>query len=79
MSSIEFIRAEIERIHVQIIRQQKDIVSLQRSGKPTESAETLLERMRASATGLCRKRDWMQQQSAVDASAPRHKEQMAVQ
>jgi hypothetical protein len=71
MSSIEFIRTEIERMGVQLSRQQNDILALRRSGISTASAETLLERMRASFTGLCRKRDWMQQQSWSEASTAR--------
>lgn len=67
MSSIEFIRAEIERLRVQIRRQQQDILTLQRSGRSTASAELLLERMRDSINGLCKKRDWMQQESRVAA------------
>jgi hypothetical protein len=67
MSSIEFIRAEIERMRVQIARQQQDILTLQRSGLSTGLAEVLLERMRASINGLCAKRDWMQQEERVAA------------
>jgi hypothetical protein len=67
MSSIEFIRAEIERMRVQISRQQQDILTLQRSGLSTGLAEVLLDRMRASINGLCAKRDWMQQEERVAA------------
>jgi hypothetical protein len=62
MSSIEFIRTEIQRMRVQIQRQQRDVLALQRSGRPTASAELLLERMRASMHGLCKKRDAIQQE-----------------
>ena len=65
MSSIEFIRTEIERMHVQISRQQQDIVALQRSGRSTGLAELLLERMRVSANGLCRKRDGIEAASRI--------------
>jgi hypothetical protein len=67
MSSIEFIRAEIERMRVQISRQQQDILTLQRSGLSTGLAEVLLDRMRASINGLCAKRDWMQREERVAA------------
>jgi len=67
MSSIEFIRTEIERLRVQISRQQQDILRLQRTGRPTELAEVLLERMRASVEGLCEKRDGMQRKSRLAA------------
>jgi hypothetical protein len=71
MTSLEFIFVEIERLRVQIRRQQKDILALQRSGISTASAETLLERMRASIDGLCKKRDWMQDQSGINAPSTR--------
>jgi hypothetical protein len=67
MSSIEFIGAEIERLRFQISRQQNDILTLRRSGRSTELAEELLRRMRASISGLCRKRDWLQQESRIAA------------
>jgi hypothetical protein len=67
MSSIEFVRTEIERLRVQISRQQQDILRLQRSGQSTGLAEVLLERMRASVNGLCEKRDWMQRESRMAA------------
>lgn len=69
MSSIEFIRDEIERLRGQIRRQQEDLVTLRRSGRSTASAELLLERMRASANGLCKKRDGMQQVSPMAATS----------
>jgi hypothetical protein len=71
MTSIDFIFAEIERLRVQIHRQQKDILALQRSGISTVSAETLLERMRASIDGLCKKLDWMQEESQINAPSMR--------
>lgn len=67
MSSIKFIRTEIERLRVQISRQQQDMLRLQRSGQSSELAEVLLERMRASVEGLCEKRDEMQRRSQLAA------------
>jgi hypothetical protein len=67
MSSIEFVRTEIERLRVQISRQQQDIVTLQRLGLSTGLAEELLARMRASINALCAKRDWMQREERVAA------------
>jgi hypothetical protein len=69
MSSIEFIRDEIERLRGQIRRQQDDILTLRRSGRSTASAEVLLERMRASANGLCKKWDGMQQAAPMAATS----------
>jgi hypothetical protein len=55
--TLQFITAEIERLHLQIRRQQKEIIALQRSGTGTASAELLLARMQASMDSLCIKRD----------------------
>lgn len=67
MSSIEFVRTEIERLRVQISRQQQDIVTLQRLGLSTGLAEELLARMRASVSRLCEKRDGMQADTRMAA------------
>jgi hypothetical protein len=45
MPDIEFIRAEIERTRLQVMRHRNDIMQLQRDGLPTTSAEALLDRM----------------------------------
>jgi hypothetical protein len=79
MTSIEFVRAEIERMRFQIRRQQNDILAMQRSGISTVSAETLLERMRASVDGLCKKRDWMQQEAPINAPVTRQRSPAALQ
>jgi hypothetical protein len=55
--TLQFIRAEIERLHLQIRRQQKEVLTLLRSGVGTASAELLLGRMQASVDALCIKRD----------------------
>jgi hypothetical protein len=55
--TLQFITAEIERLHLQIRRQQNEIFTLQRSGIGTASAELLLTRMQASVDALCIKRD----------------------
>jgi len=54
--TIDFIRAEIERMRIQIRRQQKEILALQRLGISTASAELLLALMRVSVDDLCDKR-----------------------
>jgi hypothetical protein len=79
MTSLEFVRAEIERMRFQIRRQQHDILAMRRSGVSTESAETLLERLRASIDGLCKKRDWMLQESPIHAPAAREHSSVALQ
>ena len=55
--TLQFITAEIERLHLQIRRQQNEIFTRQRSGIGTASAELLLTRMQASVDALCIKRD----------------------
>lgn len=55
--TLQFICAEIERLRLQIRRQQKEILTLERSGIGTASAELLLVRMQASVDALCIKRD----------------------
>ena len=42
MPDIEYIRAEIERMRVQVYRQRGEIRQLQRAGIPTAAAEALL-------------------------------------
>jgi hypothetical protein len=54
---LQFICAEIERLHLQIRRQQKEVFTLRRFGIGTASAELLLARMQASVDALCIKRD----------------------
>jgi hypothetical protein len=51
--TLQFITAEIERLHLQIRRQQNEVFTLQRSGIGTASAELLLTRMQASVDALC--------------------------
>ena len=55
--TLQFICAQIEKLHLQIRRQQNDVFKLQRSGISTASAELLLARMQASVDVLCIKRD----------------------
>jgi hypothetical protein len=54
---IEHVRAEIERMRVQVGRQRKDILKLQRAGIDTASAELLLGRMLAKIDDLGAERD----------------------
>lgn len=57
MPDITYIRSEIERMRLQVGRQRKEILTLQRAGIPTGSAEALLERMLETIDGLCVQRD----------------------
>jgi len=54
---LEHVRSEIERMRVQVGRQRKEILQLQRAGIPTPSAELLLGRMQLKIDALCAKRD----------------------
>jgi hypothetical protein len=57
MPDIEYIRAEIERMRMQVHRQRGEIRLLQRAGISTASAEALLERMLNNIDTLCAERD----------------------
>jgi hypothetical protein len=54
---LEHIRAEIERMRLQVHRQRGDIRKLQQAGISTASAEALLERMLNRIDMLCAERD----------------------
>jgi len=56
MPDIEFIRAEIERMRIQVCRQRGEIRQLQRAGISTTSTEALLDRMLNNIDGLCAER-----------------------
>ena len=57
MPDIEYIRAEIERMRIQVHRQRGEIRQLQRAVIPTASAEALLDRMLNKIDWLCAERD----------------------
>ena len=57
MASLDLIRSEIEHMRVQVSRQRKEILQLQRAGIPTTSAEALLQRMLDKIDRLCAERD----------------------
>jgi len=54
---LDQVRSEIEHMRVQVGRQRKQILQLQRAGISTASAELLLGRMQAKIEGLCDERD----------------------
>jgi hypothetical protein len=54
---LDHVRNEIELMRRQILRQRKEIQSLQRAGISTVSAEALLQRMQDKVDGLCDERD----------------------
>ena len=53
MPDIDFIRAEIEHMRIQVGRQRREILQLQWVGISTASAEALLQRMRQDRQPLC--------------------------
>lgn len=57
MPDISYIRGEIERMRSQAGKQRKEILTLQRAGISTASAERLLARMLEKIDGLCAERD----------------------
>ena len=65
MPDLDHVRREIERMRIQMGRQRKEILQLQRAGIGTASAEALLSRMEAKVETLCAERD------ALKAAEPR--------
>lgn len=59
MPTLDYLRSEIERMRVQIGRQRKEILTLERAGIATASAKVLLQRMIDRTDGLCAERDRM--------------------
>ncbi|MBR1208764.1 MULTISPECIES: hypothetical protein [unclassified Bradyrhizobium] len=57
MPDLDYIRGEIERMRVQVGRQRKEILTLERAGIATCSAEALLQRMLDKIDTLCVERE----------------------
>lgn len=57
MTDLLRIRTEIEHMKVQVGRQRKEILQLQRAGISTSSAEALLDRMHTKIDELCEQRE----------------------
>jgi hypothetical protein len=57
MPDIDHIRGEIEHMRGQAAKQRKEILTLQRAGISTGSAEALLQRMLDKIDTLCAERD----------------------
>jgi hypothetical protein len=62
MPDLDFIRREIEHMRLQVGRQRREILQLQRAGISTASAELLLVRMLAKIDGLCEQRDHLKKE-----------------
>ena len=65
MPNLDFVRTEIERMRVQVGRQRKEILGLQRAGIPTVNAELLLTRMQTTIDDLCTLRDRLKKEAPV--------------
>jgi hypothetical protein len=59
---LDDVRAEIERMRLQVHRQRGDIRKLQQAGISTASAEALLERMLDRIDKLCVERDLLKKE-----------------
>ena len=57
MPDLDYVRREIERMRIQMGKQRREILQLQRAGIGTASALALLSRMEAKIEGLCAQRD----------------------
>ena len=55
--NLDHVRSEIEHMRIQVGRQRKEILQLQRAGISTASAELLLGRMHAKIDDLCAERE----------------------
>lgn len=54
---LDHIRSEIAFMRVQVSRQRKEVLQLQRAGIPNTSADALLQRMLDKIDNLCTERD----------------------
>jgi hypothetical protein len=54
---LDHIRSEIETMRVQLGKQRREILQLQRAGISTAAAEVLLQRMLDKIDALCAERD----------------------
>jgi hypothetical protein len=61
MPDLDFVKREIEHMRVQVGRQRREILQLQRAGISTASAELLLGRMHSKIDDLCAQRDRLKQ------------------
>jgi hypothetical protein len=67
---LDHVRSEIEHMRVQVGRQRKEILQLQRAGISTASAELLLTRMLAKIDDLCAERDSLKAEQGGQPSVP---------
>jgi len=66
MPDLDHIRSKIEHMRMQVSRQRREIIQLQRAGIATASAEALLERMQVKVDGLVETRDRLKREAKLD-------------
>jgi hypothetical protein len=66
MPDLTFIRTEIERMRVQVSRQRKEILALQKAGINSLPAEALLARMLANIDNMCAERDRLKREQPTN-------------
>ncbi|UFZ05833.1 hypothetical protein LQG66_05870 [Bradyrhizobium ontarionense] len=64
MPDLSLVRSEIERMRLQVGRQRREILQLQRAGIVTASAEGLLQRMLDMVDRLCEQREHLKAEQA---------------
>ena len=71
MPDLGFVRSEIERARVQVGRQRREILQLQKAGVSTIAAEALLQRMLDKVDALCAERDRLKAELVETAKVKR--------
>jgi hypothetical protein len=69
MPDLTFIRSEIERMRVQVSRQRKEILQLQKAGINSLPAEALLARMLTNIDNMCAERDRLKREQSAKEPA----------
>ena len=62
---LDHVRSEIEHMRVQVGRQRREILQLQRAGLSSAAAELLLGRMLAKIEDLCDQRDRLKKEQGA--------------
>jgi len=64
MADLDFVRLEIKRMRLQVARQRREILQLQRACIATVEAEALLQRMLGTLDRLCEQREELKVEQA---------------
>ena len=68
---LDHVRSEIEHMRVQVARQRREILQLQKAGIPTVSAEAFLERMLRKIDTLCEQRERLKREVVENVARAR--------